>query len=310
MSKIFMLCGLPASGKSTYAKELAKQEKANLHSSDNMRKILFGDENINDKNDELFKVLHKQIKLDLLDNKNIVYDATNINYKRRKAFLEELNKIDCEKICILIATPYEKCLEQNKLRERQVPEEVIKKMYLNFYIPQYYEGWDDIRINYYDNFNSNSNNIYELFNGDNGLNNINQDNPHHSLTIGEHCNKCLDEIGKLIDYKDNGILFESALLHDIGKRFTKNFKNYKGENTEIAHYYNHHLVSAYESLFCYCGLFNYCSNDILLRANYIQWHMQPFFMETAKAKNKFINLVGQRFYDELMLLHQADLLAH
>ena len=84
MSKLFMLCGLPASGKSTYAKELSKQENANLHSSDNMRKILFGDENVNDKNEEVFSMLHKQIKLDLIDNKNVVYDATNINYKRRK----------------------------------------------------------------------------------------------------------------------------------------------------------------------------------------------------------------------------------
>lgn len=308
MAKVIMLCGLPASGKSTYAKEIAEQEKANLHSSDNMRKLLFGDENVNDKNDEVFNMLHKQIKLDLIDNKNVVYDATNINYKRRKGFLEELNKIDCEKICVLIATPYEKCLEQNKLRERQVPEEVIKNMYLNFYIPQYYEGWDKIEIKYNCDFKNFD--LFELFDGINGLNKINQDNPHHSLTIGEHCYKCLDEIKKIIDYKSYDLLFESALLHDIGKRFTKEFKNYKGEDTDIAHYYNHHLVSAYESIFYYTNLSDYCTGDILLRANYIQWHMQPFFMETEKSKNKFINLVGQRFYDELMLLHQADLLAH
>lgn len=53
-----------------------------------------------------------------------------------------------------------------------------------------------------------------------------------------------------------------------------------------------------------------CYDKLLLRANYIQWHMQPFFIETEKARNKFINLVGQEFYDDLMLLHQADILAH
>ena len=302
MSKFIMLCGLPASGKSTYAKEIAKQENANIHSSDNMRRILFGDENANDKNEEVFSMLHKQIKLDLIDNKNVVYDATNINYKRRKAFIEELKNIECEKICILMATPYEKCLEQNKLRDRQVPEDVIKNMYLNFYIPQYYEGWDEIKIEY--NCDLNDFDLCELFDSTDGLNYINQDNPHHILTIGEHCEKCANELNK-ID-KDCSIeLFYAALLHDIGKRFTKEFKNYKGENTDIAHYYNHHLVSAYDSLF-------YADNDedILLIANYIQWHMQPFFMETEKAKNKFINLVGQEFYDKLILLHQADILAH
>jgi len=305
MNKFIMLCGLPASGKSTYAKELAKQEKANIHSSDNMRRILFGDENVNDKNEEVFNMLHKQIKLDLIDNKNVVYDATNINYKRRKAFIEELKNIECEKICILMATPYEKCLEQNKLRKRQVPEEVIKKMYLNFYIPQYYEGWDNIEIKYtcdLDNFD-----LCELFDGVNGLNRINQDNPHHILTIGEHCEKCAMELNKI--NKDCSIeLFSAAMLHDIGKKFTKEFKNYKGESTDVAHYYNHHLVSAYNSLFYSTD--DMCYDELLLRANYIQWHMQPFFIETEKAKNKFINLVGQEFYDDLMLLHQADLLAH
>lgn len=302
MSKLIMLCGLPASGKSTYAKELAKQESANIHSSDNMRRILFGDENVNDKNDELFNVLHKQIKLDLLDNKNVVYDATNINYKRRKVFLEELKNINCEKICVLIATPYEKCLEQNKLRERQVPEDVIKRMYLNFYIPQYYEGWDEIRIKY--NCKLNDFDLCELFDGVNGLNRINQDNPHHVLTIGEHCSKCAKELDK-ISKNCSMELFDAALMHDIGKKFTKEFKNYKGESTDIAHYYNHHLISAYDSLFYIDE-----DEDILLRANYIQWHMQPFFIETEKTKNKFINLVGQEFYDNLMLLHQADILAH
>lgn len=307
MSKIFVMVGLPASGKSTYAKELAEQENANIHSSDNMRKILFGDENINDRNEEVFSMLHKQIKLDLIDNKNVVYDATNINYKRRKAFLKDLGKIECEKICILMATPYEKCLEQNKLRDRQVPEEAIKRMYLNFYIPQYYEGWDNIKIV----FGSKLKRVFDLFNGENGLNKISQDNPHHTLTIGEHCDKCLDEIQKLADYKSYKLLFESAVLHDIGKRFTKEFKNYKGEKTDIAHYYSHHLVSAYDSLFYPLSLtHDYCTDDIIERANYIQWHMQPFFMETEKAKNKFIKLVGQEFYDNLMILHQADLLAH
>ena len=101
----------------------------------------------------------------------------------------------------------------------------------------------------------------------------------------------------------------SAMYHDIGKRFTKAFKDSKGEDTEIAHYYQHHLVSAYDSLF----IFNkqgFEQETILKIANYIQWHMQPFFMDTDKAKNKFVNLVGQEFYDKLMILHEADVKAH
>ena len=301
MTKFIMMVGLPGSGKSLRAKNLAVKENAIIHSSDTLRQELFGDENTQDNNEELFKELHRRIKQDLKGEQNVIYDATNISYKRRKAFLEELKKINCEKICYLVATPYEKCLDQNKSRKRQIPEYVIKKMYLSFYIPQYYEGWDKINIIWNDeeyNFD-----IHELFNGANGLNKISQDNPNHTLTIGEHCLKCAGICEELVDDFE---LNMAALYHDIGKRFTKQFKNSKGEDTDIAHYYQHHLVSAYDSMFYLRWLDDYTMLNVV---KYIQWHMQPFFIKTDKAKNKLINLIGQTAYEKLLILHEADKLA-
>jgi len=301
MTKFIMMVGLPGSGKSLRAKNLAVKENAIIHSSDTLRQELFGDENTQDNNEELFKELHRRIEQDLKGEQNVIYDATNISYKRRKAFLEELKKINCEKICYLVATPYEKCLDQNKSRKRQIPEYVIKKMYLSFYIPQYYEGWDKINIIWNDeeyNFD-----IHELFNGANGLNKISQDNPNHTLTIGEHCLKCAGICEELVDDFE---LNMAALYHDIGKRFTKQFKNSKGEDTDIAHYYQHHLVSAYDSMFYLRWLDDYTMLNVV---KYIQWHMQPFFIKTDKAKNKLINLIGQTAYEKLLILHKADKLA-
>jgi len=301
MIKFIMMVGLPGSGKSLRAKNLAVKENAIIHSSDTLRQELFGDENTQDNNEELFTELHRRIKQDLKGEQNVIYDATNISYKRRKAFLEELKKINCEKICYLVATPYEKCLDQNKSRKRQIPEYVIKKMYLSFYIPQYYEGWDKINIIWNDeeyNFD-----IHELFNGANGLNKISQDNPNHTLTIGEHCLKCAGICEELVDDFE---LNMAALYHDIGKRFTKQFKNSKGEDTDIAHYYQHHLVSAYDSMFYLRWLDDYTMLNVV---KYIQWHMQPFFIKTDKAKNKLINLIGQTAYEKLLILHKADKLA-
>lgn len=293
-----MMVGLPASGKSHFAQNIAKQENAIIHASDTLRQELFGNEEANDKNDELFKELHSRIKNDLKLGRNVIYDATNIHYKRRKAFLEELKKIDCEKICYLVATPYEKCLTQNKQRSRSVPEHVIKKMYMNFYIPQYYEGWDDIKIIW--NTEGYQFDLHELFNGENGLNRISQDNKHHDYTIGYHCLKCSAECDLLTEEYE---VVMAGLFHDIGKRFTKVFKNTKGEPTEEAHFYQHHLVSAYDSLF-------YKKDediDTLLNiVNYIQWHMQPHVCNSEKAKKQFVNMVGQEFYDKLMILHEAD----
>jgi predicted kinase len=93
--KFFMLVGLPASGKSTYAEELANQYNANIHASDSIREELSGDINNQNINDLVFKTLHSRVKEDLTNGKSCIYDATNINYKRRMAFLNELNKIPC-----------------------------------------------------------------------------------------------------------------------------------------------------------------------------------------------------------------------
>lgn len=306
MNKFIMMVGLPASGKSTYAQYISKTENAVIHSSDSLREELFEDVNENSRNDELFKELHSRIKKDLSEGLNVIYDATNISYKRRKAFLDELKKIDCEKICYLMATPYEKCLEQNQKRDRIVPEHIIKRMYLNFDVPAGFEGWDHIHIIYNDD--KNERNISDLLNK---LSLINQDNPHHTLTIGKHCRVCARNVCKIFKEKMifNEELIYAAWLHDIGKEFTKQFKNYKGEDTDIAHYYHHENVSAYNALFYLRGDEFTFYDFVLNVCQLIRWHMKPFFIQTEKAKNKFINLVGREFYDKLMILHEADVRA-
>lgn len=58
MPTFVLMVGLPASGKSTYAQELAEEMRAVICSSDAIRKELFGDENSQDNNEEVFKLLH------------------------------------------------------------------------------------------------------------------------------------------------------------------------------------------------------------------------------------------------------------
>lgn len=288
------MVGLPASGKSHHAKELAKDFHATIYSSDDIRAELSGDENCQDKNTEVFELLHKRIKESLLSSVNTIYDATNIDYKKRMAFLNEIRRINCHRVCYLIATPYSDCIRQNADRERSVPVEVIDRMYKNIYIPQNYEGWDNVNIVW------NNNHEYSLTDLFVKLSKVNQENSHHTLTVGDHCLECSVKISDKLR-QDKYMLWAAALLHDIGKPFTKSFTNFKGEPSTEAHYYQHHLVSAYDSLFYTLHLRS------LEVANYIQWHMQPFFMENDKQKNKYKNLWGEEFYNNIMLLHEADI---
>jgi predicted kinase len=297
-----MLCGLPASGKSTYAKKLAEVHNANIHSSDEIREELSGDINNQNINDLVFRTLHSRIKEDLKNGKSCIYDATNINYKRRMGFLNELNNIPCEKICYLVATPYEECLKNNANRDRKVPEEVIERMYRNIDVPYWYEGWDRVEaiyLNYdYLKYYGVSSDFYR------DTMNFNQNNSYHTSTLGNHCKEVFYAMAE-----ETLELQIAGLLHDCGKLFTKTFTNSKGEVTEQAHYYNHERVGSYNSLFYnkYCGI------DCLEIATLIRWHMQPYFWErnnNEKLHNKYRKLWREALYRDIMLLHEADKQAH
>ena len=299
-----MLVGLPGSGKSFKAQEFSQEYNATIFSSDALREELFNDVNHQADNTTLFNELHKRIKDCLKNGNNAIYDATNINYKQRMAFLAELKNIPCEKICVLMATPYEECIKRNAERERKVPEKVITRMYRQFDIPWYYEGWDRIEIEYgeYENCFGWSWDWIEKVDA------YNQHNSHHNLTLGEHCRQAL----RYIDRQAKPIVMSSelrraALLHDCGKVFTKTFINSKGEVTEQAHYYNHERCGSYDSLFYEIA----CSS--LYVAVLIRWHMQPYFWEkdnNEKSHNKYKKLWGEELYNDIMLLHEADKLAH
>lgn len=300
-----MFCGLPASGKSTYAEKLAKETDAIILSSDAIRWELFGDETDQDHNQKVFQELHKRAKEYLNNGKNVIYDATNISSKRRRAFLDELKKIDCIKNCIVMATPYKQCLENNRNRARQVPEWAIERMYRKWQTPHWFEGWDNIDIEYWDNEHF----IYPE-RVVSSLMDFDQQNPHHTLTLGEHLLKTfkLCNVDDL-DYTEACNVLNACLLHDCGKPFCQTFKNAKGELGEIAHYYNHEHVSAYESLFN--GYLD--TKDIVEVSALVTWHMQPYFYEkndNEKLHNKYKRIWGERFYNMVTALHRADKAAH
>lgn len=294
-----MLVGLPGSGKSVKAKEIVKQTGATIFSSDELREEMFGDVNHQVDNTKLFEELHKRIKDCLRDGKDAIYDATNINYKRRMAFLAELKNIPCEKVCIVVATPYEECLKRNSNRERKVPEHVIERMYRQFNIPYWYEGWNLIQIEYGTDFYGYYGTALDFCER---YKEYDQKNSHHELTLGDHCYS----VGYQLQLAKNAELMIAGLLHDCGKPFCATNMNKKGETTEEIHYYDHQYCGAYNSLFYRCR----SNEDTLYVAILIHWHMQPYFNKEEKTKNKYRKLWGESLYEDIMELHRADEAAH
>lgn len=142
--KFFMMIGIPGSGKSTKALELAKIYNAEVFSSDEIGLELHGQYGPNGK--EVFDEMNKRIEEALKNEKNIIFDATNTKAFSRIKNLELANTYKCEKIAVWIKTDYKKCFERNKQRDRKVPEVVISRFMKDFEEPILEEGFDKILI--------------------------------------------------------------------------------------------------------------------------------------------------------------------
>lgn len=140
---LIVLCGLPASGKSTYSKWLTESGVFCAVSTDGIRGELYGNENIQGDGKTVFGIAHARIEDLGKDGNNVVFDATNTNAKRRKEFVKKMRPYFDIIILKWFNTPINVCLERNAQRERQVPEEVIRRMAYNFFNkPTIEEGFD------------------------------------------------------------------------------------------------------------------------------------------------------------------------
>ncbi len=402
-----MTAGIPGAGKSTWAAKKNK-EGFNHHASDEIRKEIDLSPD-GTRNSEVFEILGKRVRNDLLNGRSCIYDATNLIRKYRIAFLETLKNIDCEKRCVLFLCPVNVCKERNSKRTgvARVPDQTYDKMLRSFELPDRYEGFDSVEliignephksdmqfINYPEKDENGNITIQELsFSGINPKDYIalSQDNSHHSCTLGEHmlkAGKYMDEKlsslfpeiadyltlldidrtnvntaqekSELVDFPaeifhidskvddlpaetirtdcecslPSGIisvtdrissLKEAAYIHDLGKLFTKVFKNMKGEPTEFAHFYCHENYGAYIYLaekLCRTDMPSFIVSDderirqIMYTTLLINWHMRPLnvWNESSKSLKKDKEMLDKYYpflYDDIMLLHECDIEAH
>lgn len=142
---LFVMCGCPGSGKSTWAKK--NLSDAVYVSSDEIRMELFGTYEPGVDEDAVFDQFYGRIKAALASGKDAVADATNLGPGRRRKSLQCLSSND-EAVAIVMDTPLEECIRRNAERDRKVPEDAIRRMYQLFSAkkPRRNEGFREIRF--------------------------------------------------------------------------------------------------------------------------------------------------------------------
>lgn len=299
--KLFIMCGLSGSGKSSIAKDLAAKHNADIVSSDIIREELFGSCQDQSDNGKVFNIFNKRIRESLNNNKNVIADATNITIKSRRAIIENVRKLDIEKICYIVPKKFEQCIADNVNREQPVQKEVITAQRSKFQIPFKEEGFNEIVIYDMEYGISDKNTLLELMWRMLGFD---QENPHHNLDLGLHCEftyKMFSSKRDALDSYKNGFLL-GAKLHDYGKLFTK-----KIDENGIGHFIGHENVGCYEILTKLYNLQPNWNNQELLDCCFlINYHMLPFNWNTDKSKNKWRRIFGEEKYNMLLRFHKCD----
>ncbi|MDL5052471.1 AAA family ATPase [Desertifilum tharense] len=147
-SNLILLIGLPGSGKSTFARQLiANCPSYQLVSTDEIRAQLFGDEGFQGSWMQVWRQVEREFHQAVQQQAPTVYDATNAKRSYRQEAIALARQSGFTLITgIWLDIPLAVCLERNRERSRQVPEEIVLQMHrqLSDAPPSLAEGLDEL----------------------------------------------------------------------------------------------------------------------------------------------------------------------
>jgi predicted kinase len=131
MANLYVLCGIPGCGKSSWARNL--MPRVPVVSSDSIREEM-GDVNDQTRNSAVFDQFHARIGYLLSTGMDVVADSTALDTMARER-LRTVAKNHRADVHLIYFSNLTQAVMRNRQRERQVPEDVMQRMgdkYENF----------------------------------------------------------------------------------------------------------------------------------------------------------------------------------
>jgi predicted kinase len=140
---VVLTIGFPVSGKTTWY----KRRGVTPLSSDMLRSILFDSITEQRYQGLVFSTLRSLLRARLIAKMPWNYvDATNLSPHERRQWIKMARGFGYEVHAVFFDVPLETCLERNRRRERQVPEDVMKQMAQKLKPPTFKEGFSKIIV--------------------------------------------------------------------------------------------------------------------------------------------------------------------
>lgn len=307
MAGCLMLVGIPGAGKSYYTSKILEEHPEYINmSSDKIRERLYGHYSIQGNPQTVFDTMHKETIEHLKNDEFVIFDATNVNRKKRIQFIQMVKPYADYVDCVVVWASIDTCLYRDSKREVPVSKQVIDKFLHSWNSPWYDEGFRRITFvnteasSYKDFTNAYYNTLIDDMN-------IPHENPHHTLDVEDHClsalawteNNLKEKLVGFINY--HRPITIAARFHDCGKPYTKSYKE-DGDGNKVAHYYQHDNVGGYMVY----GLFRekFENFDAVMCSWIVCNHMQPFF------DSKYYNSMRPSDKALIDFIHEADLNSH
>jgi predicted kinase len=140
---VVLAIGLPGSGKSSWFK---RHDILPL-SSDLVRGLLFDDATEQRFQDLVFSSLRSLLRARLIAGRPMNYvDATNLSPKERHSWIKMAQDFGYEVHAVFFDVPTEVCMERNRKRSRNVPDDVMLRMAQKLRPPKFEEGFAKVIV--------------------------------------------------------------------------------------------------------------------------------------------------------------------
>jgi len=140
---VVLSIGLPGSGKSSWF----KRHNIVPLSSDLIRGLLFDDPTEQGHQDLVFSSLRSLLRSRLIAGRPMNYiDATNLSPRERHSWVKMAREYGYEAHAVFFDVPAETCIERNRKRSRNVPDDVMQRMAQKLRPPKFEEGFAKIIV--------------------------------------------------------------------------------------------------------------------------------------------------------------------
>ena len=144
MNTVYILIGVPGSGKSTWAQQrFADTSSCIIISTDAIRGEIIGDPGSQDRNNEVFEIAYDRLRCTVHRGQDVCFDATNITQESRKRIMNIAKESNPGVVFVAVTFPItiEEAINRQKLRDRKVPSEVIESFAKRYEHPSIEEGF-------------------------------------------------------------------------------------------------------------------------------------------------------------------------